>query len=131
MMRQKHNRPSTDFLLKEMRRAKACHPEDIIWPGAEISVTTPLGTARLGLRVGDSMSFVEADGAIHVVFVEGSRMDALLDHGWNCHHPAFGAPEMMNQMLSSIVPILACFLAYHPAIRSGLPRHPDDRNVRG
>ena len=26
------------------------HPEDLIWPGAEISVTTPLGTALLGLR---------------------------------------------------------------------------------
>ena len=35
------------------------HPEDLIWPGAEISVTTPLGTALLGLRVGDRMSFVE------------------------------------------------------------------------
>jgi hypothetical protein len=114
-----------------MRRAKACHPEDLIWSGAEISVTTPLGTAHLCLRVGDSMSFVEADGAIHVVFVEGSRTDALSNHGWNCHHPAFGAPEMMNQVLSSIVLILAYFLAYHAAVRSGLPLHPDDRKVRG
>jgi regulator of nucleoside diphosphate kinase len=47
------------------------HPEDLIWPGAEISVTTPLGTALLGLRVGDRMSFVEADGTVHEVLVEG------------------------------------------------------------
>jgi regulator of nucleoside diphosphate kinase len=34
-------------------------------------VTTPLGTALLGLRVGDRMSFVDADGAVHEVLVEG------------------------------------------------------------
>ena len=55
------------------------HPEDLIWPGAEISVTTPLGTALLGLRVGDSMSFVEADGTTHAVFVEGIGMRFLDD----------------------------------------------------
>ena len=37
---------------------------------------------------------------------------------------------MMNQVLSSIGPILACFLVYQAAIRSGFPRHPDDHNVR-
>jgi hypothetical protein len=37
---------------------------------------------------------------------------------------------MMNQVLSAFVLILACFLAYYAAIRSGRPRHPDDRNVR-
>ena len=37
------------------------HPEDLIWTGAEISVTTPLGTALLGLRIGDRMSFVERE----------------------------------------------------------------------
>jgi regulator of nucleoside diphosphate kinase len=111
MIRQKHNRPTADFLLKELRRAKVCHPgdlpedvvstncrviyrlndepkprahllvhpEDLIWPGAEISATTPLGTALLGLRVGDSMSFVEADGTIHVVSVEGIGLRFLDD----------------------------------------------------
>jgi len=91
MIQQEHNRRTSDFLLKELRRAKVCHPsalpedvvstncrvifriddepksrahllvhpDDQIWPGAEISVTTPLGTALLGLRVGDRMSFVE------------------------------------------------------------------------
>jgi hypothetical protein len=37
---------------------------------------------------------------------------------------------MMDQMLSSIVLILACFLANHAAIRSGRLRHFDGRNVR-
>ncbi|SCY58062.1 GreA/GreB family elongation factor [Microvirga guangxiensis] len=55
------------------------HPEDLIWPGAELSVTTPLGTALLGLRVGDSMSFVEADGTVHDVFVEGIGLRFLDD----------------------------------------------------
>ncbi len=110
MIRQKLNRRSPDFLLKELRRAEVCHPaalpedvvstdcrviyriddepksrahllvhpEDLIWPGAEISVTTPLGTALLGLRVGDRMSFVE-DGRIHEVFVEGIGLRFLDD----------------------------------------------------
>lgn len=46
------------------------HPEELIWPGAEISVTTALGTALLGLRVGDCMSFVDADGTLRKVHVE-------------------------------------------------------------
>ncbi|MBA1155981.1 GreA/GreB family elongation factor [Microvirga mediterraneensis] len=55
------------------------HPEDLIWPGAEISATTPLGTALLGLRVGDRMSFVE-DGRIREVYVEGIGL-RFLDAG--------------------------------------------------
>ena len=55
------------------------HPEDLIWPGAEISVTTPLGTALLGLRVGDRMSFVE-DGTVREVYVEGIGL-RFLDAG--------------------------------------------------
>ena len=54
------------------------HPDDQIWPGAEISVTTPLGTALLGLRVGDRMSFVE-DGTVHEVSVEGIGLRFLDD----------------------------------------------------
>ena len=54
------------------------HPEDLIWPGAEISVTTPLGTALLGLRVGDRMSFVE-EVTVHEVFVEGIGLRFLDD----------------------------------------------------
>lgn len=37
---------------------------------------------------------------------------------------------MMNQVLSSIVLILGCSLVYQAVIRSGTPRHPDDRSVR-
>jgi hypothetical protein len=37
---------------------------------------------------------------------------------------------MMNQVLSSIELILACFLVYKAAIRSGLSRRPDNHNVR-
>ncbi len=37
---------------------------------------------------------------------------------------------MMNQVLSSILLILACFLVYQAAIRSGFPRRPDDHNVQ-
>ena len=110
MIRQKHNQRKPDFLLKELRRAKVCHPsalpedvvstncrviyridnevksrahllvhpEDLIWPGAEISVTTPLGTALLGLRVGDHMWFME-DGKVREVYVEGIGLRFLDD----------------------------------------------------
>jgi regulator of nucleoside diphosphate kinase len=110
MIQQEHNRRTSDFLLKELRRAKVCHPsalpedvvstncrvifriddepksrahllvhpDDQIWPGAEISVTTPLGTALLGLRVGDRMSFVEED-TVHEVSVEGIGLRFLDD----------------------------------------------------
>ena len=54
------------------------HPADLIWPGAELSVTTPLGTALLGLRVGDRMSFAE-DGKLHEVYVEGIGLRFLDD----------------------------------------------------
>jgi len=54
------------------------HPEDLIWPNAEISVTTPLGTALLGLRVGDRMSYIE-DETIHEVYVEGIGLRFLDD----------------------------------------------------
>ncbi len=36
---------------------------------------------------------------------------------------------MMNQVISSIVLILACFLVYQTVIRSGAPR-PDDHKAR-
>jgi regulator of nucleoside diphosphate kinase len=55
------------------------HPEDLIWPGAEISVATPLGTALLGLRIGDRMPFLDDDGEIHEVSVEGIGLRFLDD----------------------------------------------------
>jgi regulator of nucleoside diphosphate kinase len=55
------------------------HPDDLIWPGAEISVATPLGTALLGLRVGDRMPFLDDEGGAHEVFVEGVGLRFLDD----------------------------------------------------
>ena len=37
---------------------------------------------------------------------------------------------MMSQVISSIVLILGCLLVYQVVIRSGVPGHPDDHNVR-
>ena len=58
------------------------HPDDLIWTGAEISVATPLGTALLGLRIGDRMSFVEDEGQVHEVFVEGIGLGFWTTVGW-------------------------------------------------
>jgi transcription elongation GreA/GreB family factor len=50
------------------------YPEDLLWPGAELSVTTPLGIALLGLRVGDRMPFrTGSDGPVCEVVVEDVR----------------------------------------------------------
>jgi len=38
------------------------HPEDRVWPPAEVSILTPLGLSLLGLRVGDRMPLLGADG---------------------------------------------------------------------
>ncbi len=54
------------------------HPKDLLFPGAELSVTTPLGTALLGLRVGDRMRYGASDGRPgHEVIVEGIGMRLL------------------------------------------------------
>lgn len=103
MIGQKQQRPGTDFLLAELRRAELCHPaalpedivstncrvfyrvdrepetrvhvlvhpDDLIWPGAEVSVATPIGTALLGLAAGDRMPFLDTDGRLQEVYVEG------------------------------------------------------------
>ena len=49
-------------------------PQDLLFPGAELSVTTPLGAALLGLRIGDRMSYGGSDGLVHEVVVEGIEM---------------------------------------------------------
>ena len=50
------------------------YPEDLLWPGAELSVTTPLGIALLGLRVGDRMPFrTGSDGPVCEVVVDDVR----------------------------------------------------------
>src|SRR4051794_39969534 len=54
------------------------YPEDLLWPGAELSVLTPLGIALLGLRVGDRMPFrTSRDGPVHEVVVEDVRFRLL------------------------------------------------------
>jgi regulator of nucleoside diphosphate kinase len=56
------------------------HPQDLLWPGAELSVLTPLGIALLGLRVGDRMPFrTDRDGPWHEVVVEDVRFRLLPD----------------------------------------------------
>jgi transcription elongation GreA/GreB family factor len=56
------------------------HPEDLLWPGAELPVTTPLGTALLGLRVGDRMPYrTSRDGPVHEVVVEDVQFRLLPD----------------------------------------------------
>lgn len=66
------------------------HPEDLLWPGAELSVTTPLGIALLGLRVGDRMPFrTGPNGPVHEVVVEDVRFRLLPDEA----EPAANAPD--------------------------------------
>jgi regulator of nucleoside diphosphate kinase len=56
------------------------HPDDLLWPGAEISVITPLGIALLGLRTGDRMPFPSEAGAdTQEVVVEGVGLRFLDD----------------------------------------------------
>jgi regulator of nucleoside diphosphate kinase len=38
------------------------HPDDRMWPPAEVSILTPVGLTLLGLRVGDRMPLLGADG---------------------------------------------------------------------
>jgi regulator of nucleoside diphosphate kinase len=66
------------------------YPEDLLWPGAELSVLTPLGIALLGLRVGDRMPFrTSRDGPWHEVVVEDVRFRLLPDEA----EPARNAPD--------------------------------------
>lgn len=63
------------------------HPEDMKWPGAELAVTTPLGIALLGLRVGDRMPYPLGDRAPeHHVVVEGVGWRFLSDLSWRDGH---------------------------------------------
>jgi transcription elongation GreA/GreB family factor len=69
------------------------YPEDLRWPGAELSVLTPLGIALLGLRVGDRMTFrTSRDGRVHEVVVEDVRFRLLPDEG----QPARDAPDQIG-----------------------------------
>jgi regulator of nucleoside diphosphate kinase len=39
------------------------HPDDRVWPPAEVSILTPVGLSLLGLRVGDRMPLLGVDGS--------------------------------------------------------------------
>jgi regulator of nucleoside diphosphate kinase len=69
------------------------HPQDLLWPGAELSVLTPLGIALLGLRVGDRMPFrTDRDGPWHEVVVEDVRFRLLPDEA----EPVWNAPDPLR-----------------------------------
>ncbi|WP_244470559.1 GreA/GreB family elongation factor [Microvirga vignae] len=69
------------------------YPEDLRWPGAELSVLTALGIALLGLRVGDRMPFrTSRDEPAHEVVVEDVRFRLLPDEV----EPARGAPDQSD-----------------------------------
>jgi regulator of nucleoside diphosphate kinase len=69
------------------------HSQDLLWPGAELSVLTPLGTALLGLRVGDRMPFrTDRDGPWHEVVVEDVQFRLLPDEV----EPAQDAPDPLR-----------------------------------
>jgi regulator of nucleoside diphosphate kinase len=38
------------------------HPDDRMWPPAELSVLTPVGLSLLGLRIGERMPLIGSDG---------------------------------------------------------------------
>lgn len=42
-------------------RRALVHPDDLVWPPAEVSVLTPLGLSLLGLRPGDRMPLIGSD----------------------------------------------------------------------
>ncbi|SCY57965.1 GreA/GreB family elongation factor [Microvirga guangxiensis] len=42
------------------------HPEDRMWPPAELSVLTPIGLSLLGLRAGDRMPLIGSDDLLDV-----------------------------------------------------------------
>ncbi len=81
------------YRLKGDGRPKAhilVHPEDLLWPGAQLSVLTPLGIALLGLRVGDRMPFrTSPNGPLHEVVVEDVRFRLLPDET----EPLANAPD--------------------------------------
>jgi regulator of nucleoside diphosphate kinase len=69
------------------------YPEDLQWPGAELSVLTPLGIALLGLRVGDRMPFrTSRDGPIQEVVVEDVQFRLLPDDV----PPDNGSPDQLG-----------------------------------
>jgi regulator of nucleoside diphosphate kinase len=63
------------YRLDEEPRTHACllvHPKDLLFPGVELSVITPLGAALLGLQLGDRMPYKVLDAqSNHEVLVEG------------------------------------------------------------
>jgi transcription elongation GreA/GreB family factor len=79
------------------------YPEDLLWPGAELPVTTPLGTALLGLRVGDRMPFrTSGNGPWHEVVVEDVQFRLLPDQtepGQDVTHPSGHGDDNSSESL--------------------------------
>lgn len=71
------------YKLGEVSSPMTCtlvFPDEVDQFGDGLSVLTPLGTALLGLRVGDRMPFRSADGhasEVRVVSVESSRVEGV------------------------------------------------------
>ena len=43
------------------------HPEDYVSSERQLSVLSPVGTALIGIKVGDRMPYLSIEGAFHVV----------------------------------------------------------------
>ncbi|MGO4572709.1 GreA/GreB family elongation factor [Microvirga sp. 2TAF3] len=48
---------------ENLEKRMLIHPDDRMWPPAELSVLTPVGLSLLGLRAGDRMPLLGSDGA--------------------------------------------------------------------
>jgi regulator of nucleoside diphosphate kinase len=49
-----------------LERRMLIHPDDRMWPPAELSVLTPVGLSLLGLRAGDRMPLIGSDELLDV-----------------------------------------------------------------
>ncbi len=67
-------------------------PADLMWPNAELSAMTPLGTALLGLRVGDRMPFRTEDGQQSQILVQEVGRQSLAD-GARCERVWLPSPR--------------------------------------
>jgi regulator of nucleoside diphosphate kinase len=60
------------------------HPDDVVADSVHLSVLTSLGAALLGIRVGDRMPFVGADGRPHLATVLSVRHDPTMLRLFRC-----------------------------------------------
>ena len=50
-----------------LREPILVHPEDYVSSERQLSVLSPVGTALIGIKVGDRMPYLSIEGAFHVV----------------------------------------------------------------